>query len=146
MGSSPRLCGQMTLFAPSLKLLLEENRKCCHRSGADLLTLSSQQPLPTHKQHWAKWGWALGWGSSVCVFVCAYLCVVCGRLCPILDKENVGSEWEVWALFTNKWTTGILFIYNSLTNASSFFSYLYALQFRIGSLTIYKGVVWMIIF
>lgn len=34
----------------SLKLLLEENRKWCHRLGADVLTLGSRQPLPTHKQ------------------------------------------------------------------------------------------------
>ncbi len=81
--------GQMTLFAQSLKLLLEENRKCCHRSGADLLTLSSQQPLPTHKQRWAKWSWALGWGSSV--FVCVDPCLVCKCLCPILDKGNMRS-------------------------------------------------------
>lgn len=65
-GKLSPLCGQMTLFSPSLKLLLEQNCKCCHRSGADLLTLGSQQPLPTHKQHWAKWGWAPAWGSNVC--------------------------------------------------------------------------------
>lgn len=132
---SPR-CGQMALFSPGLKLLLEENRKCCHRSGADLLTLGSQQPLPTHKQQWAKWGWALGWGSSLCV--CVHLRVLVG----VFEQDNEGSEWDIWALFINKQTTGIVYL-QLITNASSFFLYLNASQFRVDSLTISKCVVWM---
>lgn len=41
------LCGQMTPFAQSLKLLLEENRKWCHRSGAG----SADSKLSTTTPH-----------------------------------------------------------------------------------------------
>lgn len=39
---------------------------------------------------------AVHWGEAavcMCVFQqCVYLCVVCGCLCPVLGKDNVGSE------------------------------------------------------
>lgn len=93
-GKLPPLCGQTTLFFPSLKLLLEQNCKCCHRSGADLLTLGSQQPLPTHKHHWAKWGWALRWGSDVC-----FLFVdICGQFWT----ETTWSHTETYHFQTNQ--------------------------------------------
>lgn len=51
------------LLGQSLKLLLEENRKWCHRLGADVLTLGSRQPLPTHKQRCC---WMPAKGSNIC--------------------------------------------------------------------------------
>lgn len=96
-GKFSPLCGPMTLFAPSLKLLLEEDRKCCHRSAADLLTRGSQQPLPTHKQHWAEWGCALGWGCIVWLFVQIFgqrKCGVWGRSKSIIYKQI--QYWDTW--------------------------------------------------
>lgn len=96
--------GQITVFAPTLKLLLEENRKCCHRSGADLLTLGSQQPLPTHKQHWAKWGCATGWGSSVCLSNMCLFVDVYAQFWGLSEKcEHYLQTNGLLGYFTNVW-------------------------------------------
>lgn len=139
MGSSAtppphHLHGQMTLFSPSLKLLLEENCKCCHRSGPDLLTLGSQQPLPTHKQHWAKWGWALGWGSSVRLCLCMWVCSWWSFV-PRFWTKIMWGQSERYYYLQNKPTTRILYIYTHC--------YIKALRSRAGSRIICKCVVWM---
>ena len=92
-GSSLLFHGWMIVFSQTLKHLLEENHKWCHRSGADVLTRGSLQPLPTHKQ----WGCALGGGGKVCLWV-----AMCGQSMVFPSSGQKLCQWVLPNVQTNE--------------------------------------------